>query len=114
VKKATLALTAVMLVGSFSHAFEGDEWKGLERALFTLAVTFSPTTIPMMTTDYSKELSGKKKLIVEAREDITYFVASKGAVRTVNFNNAMNAVRELTGDQQSQDMYLAETILPEL
>ncbi|MNS92677.1 hypothetical protein D3C72_1268200 [compost metagenome] len=114
-KKATLALALVTVVGSFANAGDPIIPNDFGQKLVLAGITFSPT-LTLMAPFYSSEATtqGKLNKVVQAREDIAYFVASEGAVRTVNFNEAMATVREVTGDNQSQDMDLAQAILAEL
>ena len=109
-KKATLALALVTVVGSFAHAMEPID----HDQMVAMSISMSPTMLTYAPTYTSEELSNLKKVIAAAHEDIAYFAASEGAIRTAKFNGAMDAARALTGDQQSQDMDLAQAILADL
>lgn len=70
-------------------------------------------------TTYQFALSGDatsdmKKSIGQAQEDIVYFVATDGAVRTARLEQALNFARQLSGDQQVSDLDLANAVLAEL
>ena len=78
---------------------------------FGLEVSFGATSLVTVSPTLT---SWQNKVLIEAREDISYFVATDGAVRTARFNQAMAHLRAEIGDQQSSDMDLAQAILAEI
>ena len=128
-KKFVLAIVVVSAVSSFAHA--GGEFiidtpdcvagwvsgRGIcDSPIHSVSdVSLHLTMLPTAATGFTASISHpNRKILVQAREDINYFVASDGAVRTARFNQAMEIVREEIHDQQSSDMELAQALLAEI
>jgi|GEM_PF-5288369 conserverd hypothetical protein len=80
--------------------------------LASAMLTFSPTTIVLSPFILTAELTNSNlKVILAAKEDATYFVASEGEARTVRFEAARNAFFEHNPQLQASDMDLAKWIL---
>lgn len=104
-KKFVVVLALVSGVACFSQAAQYENPYGSSRV-------FGITT-------YQFALSGDatsdvKKTIGESKEDIMYFVATDGAVRTARLEQALDFVRELSGDKNSSDLDLANAVLADL
>ena len=75
-------------------------------------LTFSPTTIVLSPFILTAEISNNSmKVILAAKEDATYFVASEGEVRTARFETAVNAFYQDNPQHQASEMDLAQWIL---
>lgn len=106
----TLAIISATLNQS-AHA--GGITLPSENEMSSMSVVLLPTYVTFSPTMALSDLSDQKKIVMRAHDDIAYFVATDGAVRTARFNQALAVVREMSGDQSSQDMELAEAILSE-
>jgi uncharacterized protein (TIGR02448 family) len=106
--KILLIVSAVIGIASVSHASGSD----------AVGVTFAPTLMtsvaPSFTTASTFNGGALSKEVLAAKEDIAYFVASNGKVRTAQFDRAMASIREYTGNQTAQDMEFANAVLAEL
>ena len=75
-------------------------------------LTFSPVITMFVTADGTTKLSkGNMKLVLEAQEDASYFVASEGEVRTARLEVALRAFRQDNPQHQVSDFELAQWIL---
>jgi uncharacterized protein (TIGR02448 family) len=99
-KKFVAVLALVSGVASFAQAEENP---------YVSSRVFGITTYQFaLSGDATSDL---KKSIVESQEDIIYFVATDGAVRTGRLNHALDLVREMSGDKNSSDLELANAVL---
>jgi uncharacterized protein (TIGR02448 family) len=114
-KTIAIAVIVISALSSFAQAGQPIIPENFGEKLVLGMTTMSPTMTTMLPTATTSPNKTMYK-IVAAREDINYFVASKGAVRTAQFEGAMELVREINNlDQESaSDMELAQAVLAEL
>ena len=75
----------------------------------TLQAAVVTTVGPFMTTIALSE--GGYKIVKAAQEDAGYFVATEGAVRTAQLEQALNLVRTLAPAFPASDLEIAQSIL---
>ena len=109
-KKNILPLLVVLTVSSFANAsgipWETEGWRGMSNSSMTgtLFTSVSPS--------YTTEKLHKE--IVEAKEDISYFVASEGEVRTARFESALTWVKQNFAVGSASDLEIAQALLNDL
>ncbi|MNL30779.1 hypothetical protein D3C87_1525370 [compost metagenome] len=109
-KKNVMTLLAVLTLASMAQA-SGAPWptEGFDGA------TVSTTSASLATTFFPSESSDKfDKEIVEAKEDITYFVSSNGEVRTARFEKAIALTKQKFNVANATDMEISQALLTEL
>ena len=109
-KKNVMTVLALLTVTSIANA-SGAPWptEGFEGALVsTSSASLGTTFFPSETTDKFD------KQVVEAKEDIAYFVSSEGQVRTARFENALSYVKQNFQTEGASDLEIASEILATL
>ncbi|MNL13259.1 hypothetical protein D3C87_1341620 [compost metagenome] len=110
-RKFTLAFVAIMSVSTLSHAEYGTTQRAADGAFVTTATPGFST----YTTGQSAHCGFDAcKEILEAREDMNYFVATGGQYSSVRVEGALAKVREMTGDYATDNLSLASSILADI
>ena len=109
--KKTILILAVISASCSQYARAGGIELPSDSEMSSMTVVVLPTYVTFSPTMALGDLSEQKKIVMRAHDDIAYFVATDGAVRTAKFNRAIAVVREMAGDQYSQDMELALAVL---
>jgi uncharacterized protein (TIGR02448 family) len=110
-KNLILSLALVTAITSTAQA--ADDYKGIYGAMGTTVMLTSFPLIPLfITTDFAVDgefnsTEGLAKKVVEAQDDLTYFVATEGEYQNARIDNVLKAVRESFRNFNGSDMELA-------
>lgn len=111
--KMLFAVIALMIgFTSVSQASKDDYASAYEGIFWTSALTCFPF-IPMTTVTNLSQGRGplELKVILEAQEDLTYFIASEGQEKPARLGRALEYVRENFEVGAASDMEIAASIL---
>ena len=109
-KKIIFTVATVLTFTSLTQASQG---KGEFYAEDMSAMTAMSSLFPLFLTGYTTYGTMAKE-IVDAREDINYFVASEGQVRTARLEAALTWTRNNANTADASDMEIAEELLAAL
>jgi|GEM_PF-1662126 Protein of unknown function (DUF2388). len=107
-KKTILPLLAVLTVSSFANASGWPSCETFSCKTFEFSFTTVGITSSALPTD---ALSDNYKEIIAAKEDISYFVASEGEVRTARFEVALSWVKQNFNTAGASDLQIANEML---
>lgn len=107
-KKITLTVVASITLGSIAQAAPADIYNP-----GTAVMSSAMTAAPFIYSSYSTNRTLGKE-IIEAQDDITYFVATDGKVRTAQLESALAWTKQNMDTANASDLEIAEELLAAL
>lgn len=115
-KNIAAFMAVTMCFGSLSRAHSDDSeyisQLGYATTMVPVVITFLPVapTIFSFVLTFSPD-SIARKVILDAQEDFTYFIASEGAVKTAKFEQAVKYLRQFPEISPLSDFEIAQGAL---
>ncbi|MNS79958.1 hypothetical protein D3C72_1136240 [compost metagenome] len=111
--KITMAVIALMMTLSSVSQASKDDYAAAYEAIFTTgAITCFPLIPLTIVTNISQGRGPfELKMVLEAQEDLAYFIASEGQERPARLGRALEYVRQTVDVGAASDIEIATRIL---